>query len=515
MEFKRGLLQKIIAGAGIAALVTATGCAGQSSSDGAAEGQAASEAPVELTYLTTGDQGAKPLVPNDRIIAEINKQLNIKLNLKIVPEFAYDKINVAIASGDLPDIVTTQYPSESVSQWIREGIVIPLNDYLKDTPNLQKKLEPLEWTAVDGKFYGYPFISGQTRSNYTVQFREDWLEKLGIQPPKTLDEFYAALKAVVEQDPDGNGKADTYGFATNKPTAGSALTAFDFVFYAYGLPNADWALNEQGKAIPRFEHPAFKKGLADLRKWYSEKLIDPEFIVYDRPLKEQKFFQGKIGFMDGPLFRHVSRVEGSLQKVNPDGKLGYAPPPTGPEGKQGMATRSKTALYTSITKQAKHPQKAAQLIDFLLSPEGRELLQLGIEGVHFTRQGDKITYIEAEREKDGFSANGWAHPLAWGNVTWPIDQSYLPQTEPRIERALDSVEVASNYFVPNLINQKTASEIEYGKAVNEVFNQYFVNLINGKLDIDSGIAELGQKWRQAGGEQILKEVDEAYQASKK
>ncbi|MFD0676606.1 MULTISPECIES: extracellular solute-binding protein [unclassified Paenibacillus] len=514
MKWKPHTVKKWFIGANALALLTAVGCSNTpaSTANTAVSGgkpSSSSNEPYELTYLTTGDQGAKPLQPNDRIIAEINKRLNIKLNVKIVPENAFDKINVAFASGDLPDVVTTQYPSETVSQWVKEGIIIPLNDYLKDTPSLKAKLENgLKWTAVDGKYYGYPFISQQEKSNYTIQFRQDWLEKLGLQPPKTIEEFYSTLKAVVEKDPDGNGKADTYGFITNKPIAGDALTAFDFVFYAYGLPYGDWAQDEKGNVIPKFEHPAFKKGLTELRKWYSEKLIDPEFIVYDRPLKEQKFFQSKAGFMDGPLFRHVSRIEGSLQQVNPAGKLGYAPPPAGPEGKQGMAFKGKNAFYTSVTKQAKNPQKAAQFIDFLLSKEGRDLLQLGIEGVHYTKQGDKINYNEEERAKDGFSPNGWSHPLAWGNVTWPIDENYLPQTEPRIERALDSVNVASKYIVPNLVNKKTGSEIEFGKAVNEVYNQYFVSLLNGKLDVDKGIAELGQKWRQAGGDKILKDAND-------
>lgn len=520
-------MKKWVAIAATAALIITAGCADKteetnkpvsteagnsaSASNSNSSSAKASEEPYELVYLTTGDQGAKPLVPNDRIIAEINKRLNIKLTVKIAPEFSYDKINVAIASGDLPDVVTTQYPSSSVSQWIKEGILVPLNDYFDKLPTIKAKLDNgLQWTAVDGKYYGYPFVSGMEKSNYTVQFRKDWLDKLGLQYPKTLDEFESTLKAFVEKDPDGNGKADTFGYITNKPVPGDALTAFDFVLYAYGLPDADYVLNDKGEVIPRFEHPAFKAGIEELRKWYKEKLIDPEFILYDRPAKEQKFFQSKAGVMDGPLFRHVSRIEGSLKQVNPDGVLGYAPPPTGPEGKQGMATRPKTALFTAVTNKAKNPEKAAEFIEFMLSKEGRELLELGIEGTHYTKHGDKITYNEAEREKDGFAPNGWAHPLAWGNVSWPIDEDYLPQTELNIDRAKDSVKVASQYFVPNLITRKTDAEIEYGKAVNEVYNQYFVDLLKGKLDVDKGIAELDKEWRQAGGDEILKSVNEEY-----
>ena len=468
---------------------------------------------VELTYLTTGDQAAKPLQPGDRIIAEINNRLGIRLNVQIVPEGAVDKINAAFASGDLPDVVTTKFPAESVSQWISEGIIIPIDDYLGAMPTVKQKLENgLQWTAIDGKYYGYPFISQTDKSNYTIQFRADWLEKLGIEPPTTLDEFYEALKAVTTQDPDGNGKDDTYGFSTNKPNPGETFNAFQFVFFAYGLPYADWALDEQGKVIPIFEHPAFRQGMAYLRKLMEEKLIEPEFMVNDRPMKEQKFFQGKIGFMEGPLFRHVSRIEGGLQKVNPEGKLGWTAPPAGPDGKRGMPVKPKGGLLTSITSASKHPEKAAELIEFLLSKEGRDLLQLGIEGIHYTGEGDQIVYNEAEREKDGFAANGWAHPLAWGNVTWPIDENYLPLIEPQRERAQQSVQLASQYIMPNLVNKKTEAEIRYSSVLNDIYNQYFLDMLSGKKDIDTGIEELSRKWREQGGDEILKEVSEAYES---
>ncbi|UVI32845.1 extracellular solute-binding protein [Paenibacillus spongiae] len=474
------------------------------------EKQAANkEEPYELTYLTTGDQAAKPLQPNDRIIAEINKRLNIKLTVKIVPEGSIDKINAAFASGDLPDVVSTYFPKNAVSQWIDEGIIIPLNDYLDDMPTFKKDIEELglQWTAVDGKYNGYPFVSGINKSNYAVQYRGDWLEKLGISPPETLDDFYHALKAVANKD--------TYGFTTNKPNAGDQFGAFNFVFFAYGLPYGDYALDGNDNVIPIFEHPAFKQGIEYLRKLWDEKLIDPEFMAIDRPTKEQKFFQGKAAFMDGPLFRHLNRIETGVQKVDPAAKLAWIAPPAGPDGKRGMPQKPKGGILTSVTTAAKNPQKAAEFIEFLLSREGKDLLELGIEGLHYTKDGDTIHYKEDERAKDGFAENGWAHPLAWGNVTWPIDDDYLPQTEPQRERAVQSVEEASQYFVPNLVERRTAEEIELGSTVNDIYNQYFLNLVNGKLDIDKGIAELSGKWRQQGGDKILKAVNEAYKNSKK
>ncbi|GMK37869.1 sugar ABC transporter substrate-binding protein [Paenibacillus sp. CCS19] len=502
----------------VVSLLAACGKSDSKSSSEAAsasgEGAAASEEPVELTYLTTGDLVAAPLVKDDRIIAEINKRLGIKLNVKVVPYGANDQVIAAFASGDYPDVVTTNYPTQAVSQWIDEGILVPINDYLDEMPTVKQKLENLQWTAIDGKYYGYLYQVGGEHSNYTLVYRQDWLDKLNLKLPTTLDDLHNVLKAFATQDPDGNGKADTYGLTTTKPGAGSRISTFDFAFYAYGLPYADYELDAQGNVIPRFEHPAFKQGIEYLKQLNEEKLIDPEFLVNDNGGKEQKFYQQKAGVMDDALFRNVSRIEGSLKAVNPDGVLGWTAPPVGPEGKGGMWTVPKGGLLTGVTKEAKNKEKAAKFIEFILSPEGRDLLQLGIEGIHYTKNGDAITYNEEERAKDGFAKNGWSHPLAWGNVIYPLDASYLPQTEPNRDRAIQSVEISSKTQIPNLVPTIGPAELKNSPIVNEIYNQYFLDMINGKIDIDKGIEELGKKWRQQGGDEILKEITEAYNKTK-
>lgn len=482
-------------------------CGGDSPSK---EGAAADTgAPAKIVFMTTGDVASGSIKPDDRIVAEINKRLNIDLTLKIVPEGSYDKINVAMATGDLPDVVTINYPSNSLTQWINDGMIVPINDYLSSMPTVKQKLDSLSWTAVNGKYYGYPFIERE-RSNVLIPYRADWLDTLGLKPPKTLDEFYAALKAIATQDPDKNGKNDTYGFTSVKP----GPNAFEFVFYAYGMPYGDWALDDKNNVIPKFEHPSFKQGMAYIKKLWDEKLIEPEYMLNDTQMKEQKLYQGKVGTMDASMYRHVNRIETSLQKVNPQGKLGYMAPPAGPDGKAGMVAIPKNGLFTAVTKGAKNPQKAGQFIEFMLSKEGRDLLELGIEGVHYTKQGDKITYNEAERAKDSFASGGWAHALAWGSVAWPLTNNYLPQTEPQADRAKESVEIASKYMVPNLVNVTTNAETEFGGVVKELYNQIFMNILTGKTDIDAGIAELSKKWRDQGGNKILEEVNKAYKEKK-
>ncbi|MCZ8510990.1 extracellular solute-binding protein [Paenibacillus filicis] len=505
MRMQKGMLLTLAAVLG----ATAAGCSSNGNETAPKQESKTSGAPTKIVFLTPGDNAAKGLQPGDRVLAEINKRLNIDLEVKFVPENGFEKINVTMATGEWPDVVTINYPSPSVKQWISEGLLLPLNDYLGQMPTVKDKLEKsLQWTAVGGKYYGYPFI--EERSNAGLAYRADWLNNLGLKPPQTLDELYQVLKAIATQDPDKNGKHDTYGI-----TAEKGNVPFNFVMYAYGLPHGDWVLDGGGKVVPIFEHPAFKMGMQYLRKLWDEKLIDPEFLLNDSQKREEKFYQGKVGFMQAPLFRHVNRLETSLQKVTPSDKLGYEAPPAGPDGKRGMSNAPKSGLFTAITKNAKNPAKAAQFIEFMLSKEGRNLLELGIEGVHYTKQGDKIVYNEQERAKDGFAANGWAHPLAWGSVVWPLTENYLPQTEPQADRAKESVDISTKYMVPNLLNTTTDEEVELGSVLNELYKQYFFEMMTGKRDIDAGIVELSKKWREQGGSKVLDAVNKAYQAQKK
>lgn len=471
---------------------------------GAGESEAAS-ARYPLTWLTPADSAARALGDEDRIMEAINERVGIDLQVQAVPQGAWDRINVAIASGDLPDLVTGQLASAATTQWIRDGILVPLNDYLPKLPNVSARLEQESWTAVDGTYYGYPFVGQKGTTNLALTVRSDWLDAVGMEPPETLEEFRDVLRAFTFQDPNGSGEDDTYGI-----TSGGPIGAFQFVMYAYGIPYGDWSLDENGTPIPHHEHPAFREAMVYLNGLWQEGLIDPEFMLNDRNLMEEKWYQGRVGYITPALFRHVNRQEANLQAVTPGARLVYHPAPKGPDGDSGYASTGKSGFFTGITIAAENPERVAEFLEFFVSPEGFDLVTLGIEGIHYTRTADGIQYNEEERAKDSFASNGWSHPLAWGHVRWPLSENYLPETEPARDRAIESVEIASADQMPNLIPYRTDAEIEYEGVVREIYEELFLSMLVGRTGIDEGIAELTRRWRSQGGDIIMKDVIETY-----
>lgn len=504
-------------GCGNAAPQTAEASGGDVQPAAAAEQEADTAAKADerptIRWLTTGDSAAKAIEEGDRIVEAINERLGIDLQVEVVPEANTEKVNVAMASGDFPDIVTGSYGTSATQSWIQNGMVIPLNDYLDDNAALKEWLEQdYPWSAIDGAYYGAPFITQYSVANTLIVFRQDWLDNLGLKYPQTLEEMKEVLVRFTTDDPDGDGKDNTYGFTAEGPSSTTGGTPFDWVFHAYGLEHGDYALNEAGEIIPTFDDPSFVPAMSYIKELWDLGVIDSELMLNDTSKKEEKFYQGKAGAMPAALFRHVSRHESSLQELYPEASICYDLAPAGEDGSRGLSRQGKDGFMTCVTAACEHPDKAAAFINFMLSEEGIELVRLGIEGVHYTKDGDTITYNEEEREKDAFAPNGWAHALAWGSFFWPLESGYIPVTDPNRERALETVELATKCQVPNLVKQKTPAEISDKSALNDIFIQYFSDMLQGKIGIEEGQKKLDAEWRANGGDAVLEEVTAAYRA---
>ncbi len=141
---------------------------------------------------------------------EFQKRTNTKLNIEWVPDGDYDtKLEFVLASGDLPDVVFARnYNSPTIQTAIKNGAFWELGQFLGDFseyPNLRDYSAPLGFRYVtrNGEIYGIP--RNRPVIDEALKIRKDWLDKLGMDIPQTMDEFAEYLVAAVTQDPDGNG----------------------------------------------------------------------------------------------------------------------------------------------------------------------------------------------------------------------------------------------------------------------------------------------------------------------
>src|SRR4051812_48000151 len=126
-----------------------------------------------------------------------------KLTVTWVPNSSYnDKTNITLASGKMPEVMVIQGKTPAFVQNAKAGAFWDLTDRLAKYPNLAKANEQVRRSAsVDGHLYGMPRERQLMRVAVTI--RKDWLAKLGLPEPGTVQDLYAVAKAFTENDPDG------------------------------------------------------------------------------------------------------------------------------------------------------------------------------------------------------------------------------------------------------------------------------------------------------------------------
>ena len=199
-------------------------------------------ADIELWASGRVTEAAPP--PDDWAAYQIIKdELKVNLKLVLLPSTQSDqdtKINAAAASNSLPDVFFAS--RDTWFKLVGAGLVAKVDDLLPLMPartaSHYSDPDRNRLVTIDGAMYGLPDPGAMPMTDGLV-IRQDWLDKLNLKAPTTLDEFMTVAKAFTANDPDGNGKNDTYGFCAF--VDGSGLTAmgvgprFDWVYGAYGV----------------------------------------------------------------------------------------------------------------------------------------------------------------------------------------------------------------------------------------------------------------------------------------
>jgi putative aldouronate transport system substrate-binding protein len=203
----------------------------------------------------------------------------------------YDqKINLSIASNDLPDAMVVNLAQ--FTQLVNNDQIADLTDTYNTyaSPAVKRMMESSKGVALnavtfDGKIMAIPALTVPDDGYQLMWIRKDWLDKLGLPVPTTLDEIEKTAQAFMEQDPGGNGAGKTIGIIG--PANGGVLYAdflnptngnfaFDPIFGSFHAYPGFWIKGPDGKAAYGSIQPETKAALARLADLYKKGLIDPE-----------------------------------------------------------------------------------------------------------------------------------------------------------------------------------------------------------------------------------------------
>ncbi len=219
--------------------------------------------------------------------------------------------------------------------------------------------------------------------------RKDWLDKLGLQPPKTVDDWHTMLKAFKEGDPNGNGKADEFGLA---PVSSPMM---ETLLYGMGMGNEWFQVDGKVKYTPI--DPLYKDYLQVMAQWYKEGLIDPDFLVSDVNTQNARIANGTLGVFENYLSSFTT-YEAAAKVNDPNAKFIGIQYPTMNAGEKPLLSQQ-VGLVDRITGMAitvnnKHLEETVKWLDYLYTEEGQQLVNFGPEGMGYDMVDGKIELKE-------------------------------------------------------------------------------------------------------------------------
>ena len=326
----------------------------------AAEEPAAEPAPEKFEIsMFKGVWAAIP--PNDgEGLKAINERFNVDFKPQLVPMGeAEQKLSVLMASGDIPDIVGFESPSTNFYQWAGQGAFLPLNEYFESGEYETLNLIPdnvLAKLTVDGNIYAIPqYFRVKYRNSPLI--RKDWLDKLGLPMPTNYSELLAVSKAFTEQDPDGNGQNDTYGFAMSSGIDNEMQMG---AYYDSGT----WLhKNDKGQLIPGIISNGSKERIQFLRDAYAGGYVHKDWPIMTYQDARNLFWTGKAGiYYEGTpggkgLFEQLAAAD-------PNAVIEPLPPFVAPDGSQGYQGLSGFyLLHTLSAELADQPEKVKRILE--------------------------------------------------------------------------------------------------------------------------------------------------------
>jgi putative aldouronate transport system substrate-binding protein len=375
------------------------GGGGQQAGSGAAGSQQANSITVACLE---GWYSAVSMNDNLPVWQEVEKRTGIHVNWQANADYDTAMQPVIASGSSLPDLmlIPPSWSGSGVYKLGRDGVILQLDNLIASAgPNVQKLFrdEPelkAYVTAPDGKIYSVcdaPMFVNDMVITSALFLRNDWLKKLGLKTPETLDEWHTVLTAFRDRDPNGNGLKDEIPFGN---TALGTIASFAS---AFGLPTGvdTWWYDNGGKVFYVPTSTQYRELIRVMSQWYKEGLLDIE-INRDEPNFQSSVSTNVIGSF-ATLSERVFQYNNLLTTAGVTGvdHILVDPPKTPVGINLQVLKRPPVWSHYGITKDARNPELVMKWIDFVwASDEGVTLNEWGIEGRTYTVVNGKKQFTD-------------------------------------------------------------------------------------------------------------------------
>lgn len=501
----------------IASLLTLTACGttGKGNADVAAKDEETA-ANITKTGLPIADKPVhlQGLVAKYELVTDWNQHTGLKdyasksnviIDWDSVPQNAFEeRRNLLFASNDLPDFVMRAgLTPQLITSYAAAGQIIPLDDLIEAgyAPNLSALMAADEGirksiTSADGHIYSLPNISEADGRIGSSWINKKWLDKLGLDMPTTMDEFYQVMKAFKEQDPNGNNKADELPLSGYKEKANNGNEFFKSFYGDWGFggnsgiiaPYMD--VDDNGKIRYIATDEKFKEMLAYFSKFWAEGLIDKEIFSQDMNQVVAKVDEERIGYVakgNNNLWMGKNRsdyVQNPVMRAI-DGDVYWT----------SVSPKVRDIGSFVITSKNPNPEATLRWGDYFLSEEGTAMARLGIKDVTYTIDSDGFYKLKDEYANN---PNGLTVDEALSDytifqggqipqrVTQKVDQSaaVLPEMIANKDVVRPYLVPDEKLMIPNFSEDENIQLSTYATDIEAYTEEQVVKFITGAKSLD-------------------------------
>ena len=480
--------------------------------------------------------------------------LSEDLNIKVVYDWIAsssdfdEKMNLCIGSGTIPELMNvnaTQYRA-----LLKYDMIQPLDQYFDDYASdalkgyVESGGEELKKCISNdkGEMMAIPALNITAGGINEMWIRQDWLDNLGLEVPRTWDELAAVAEAFVTQDPDGNGEADTIGIlgpgnTDHMNAIGGNQFGLDPLFSSFQSYPQYWLQDEDGTVKYGSIQPETRTALEKIQKLYTDKLIDTEMLV--RNNCQEAILSGKVGIFFGPWWIGYTVSDATLAG-EADWRAYFTP--LSEDGKYYTHMPDPTSTYVVVSKSCKNPEAAIKIINYLIAYgkdwvadgtsaklevsqfyplwnvyENADEIEVSTETLEKYLAGeitmDDVDFSQHKLLKNDMEAVTELKKEPYDDFSldkWNLDSDLAKINLPRLVSLLvGGNPLVNDKYIPVYNAYSGQTETMQAKWANlkKMEEETFAKIIMGKADI-SEFDTFVENWKNQGGDQILKEIND-------
>ena len=478
--------------------------------------------PTTLSYFVADDSNAAIMTTDwndNEFYQEMERRTGVHLEFEMVSSADYQtNFNLMIASGNLADMiyVGASYYAEGVDAAIDDGYFLDLTDLVDEyMPNYERiRTSDVQYellSTTDSGRLGAVYELRQSKQGpwLGLWIRQDWLDDLNLDTPVTFDDYHEVLTAFK------NEKGATAPLILNFSGSDG-----EFGTMSGGLNVLNsWQLDETGKVNFGPYMDAWKEYVTIMHQWYTEGLIDPDFMATDeRTADMAKVVTGASG-----LFAALYTMPSVYEAASEDPNMNLAPvnPPVMNEGDEGhiRLRDSYTSGNTAISADSENWEVALRWLDYLYTDEGALLANYGVEGdtFEFDENGKPVFTDKILNNENGWTMTqtvaSYLCPSA-GIANWS-DWTRELAGVPEKDQACYDVwsEFSDDWRLPSsvtLTQDESTERAALYADISTIVKEQTAQFISGALDIEENWDAYISALEASGMERAIEITQAAY-----